>query len=1118
MRSILNLRLFLIPFCFIYLSINIFAVTSHSLGHQKSALIYLRNNLLFNHSKSKKLVHWNHNNQDCCKWNGVTCDKGHVIALDLSEESISGGFNSSSSNSLINLPFLQSLNLAYNEFHSVIPSELHRLKNLRYLNLSNAGFKGQIPIEISYLTKLVSLDLSTSLHTLILENPSIALFLQNLTEIRELYLDGVKISAMGKEWGQALSSLQNLQIVSMSSCNLCGAIDSSLEKLQSLLVLQLSDNNMNISVPEALGSLINLTTLQLRSCNLSGVFPKQIFQIPNLQVLDISDNKDLQGSLPNFQLHRFLQTMNLSHTNFSGKLPSSIQNMTKLSILDLSNSKFHGALPCSISKLTSLVHLDLSFNNFTGSLPSFSMSKKLTYLSLYNNHLEGEVPSSHMKGLENLVTVDLGVNFLNGRVPSSLFTLPSLHELILANNRFEGLLDEFPNTCSHPLETLDISGNNLQGPVPVSIFQLKRLSLLQLSSNKFNGTIHLDMMRSMENLAILDLSHNNLSVDATLVGHNLSSFPNLNSVLFASCKVKEFPNFLRNISNLMYLDLSNNQIQGTIPNWIWGFDFMYFLNLSNNFLTDLEGPFQNISSNLFLLDLHSNQLKGPAPIFTKKVIYLDYSSNRFSSIAPPDIGNQLPFLYYLSLSNNSFQGKIHESLCNVSDLRVMDLSDNNFSGTIPECLIRKSSILRMLNLAGNNLKGHILDRFSTSCALQFLDLNENFLSGTIPESLANCQKFQVLNLGNNQFADRFPCFLGNIPTLRVMVLRSNRFYGSLQCPNSIMKWEALQIVDLASNDLSGALPVALLQSWKALMVSDDEDNESEFGHLHFNIFDDNNLVDFMITLSTVNKDIALKLSKLLASEPPFVINQLFSEVSSNDFGHRSYLDSVTIVNKGRQIKFTKILIAFTSLDFSSNHFEGPIPEELMSFKKLRALNLSQNAFSGHIPSSVGNLKSLESLDLSLNSFSGNIPTELASLYFLEFLNLSYNHLIGPIPTGTQIQSFEEDSFKSNEDLCGPPLTHNCNLSSGVSGFSPSSYKTSESSDSESSIDWNFLSIELGCIFGFGMFILPLIFCQQWRLQFSKYADYMLWKIIPQLDFVYEHRGGKTYKSLRWKPF
>ena len=411
-------------------------------------------------------------------------------------------------------------------------------------------------------------------------------------------------------------------------------------------------------------------------------------------------------------------------------------------------------------------------------LPSFNQSKSLTYLSLFQNDLKGEIPPVHFTGLENLVTVDLGFNLFGGRVPSSLFMLPCLRELILSNNRFEGLLDEFPNASSSPLEILDISGNNLQGPVPVSILHHQRLTFLQLSSNKFNGTIHLDMMRSMGNLATLGLAHNNFLVDPTMVNnHNLSSFPKLNNVMLASCKLKEFPSFLRNQSNLIYLELSNNQIQGEIPNWIWRFDFMVFLNLSNNFLTDLEGPFQNITSNLFMLDLHSNQLKGHPPIFPTNVIYLDYSSNRFSSISPPDFGNHIPFTYTLSLSNNSFHGKIHESLCNMSALHVLDLSDNSFTEAIPECLTRMSNTLRVLNLAGNNLKGQISNTFSTLCALRFLDLNENSLGGIVPKSLANCQKLQVLNLGNNQLSDRFPCFLGNAPTLRVMILRSNKFYG-----------------------------------------------------------------------------------------------------------------------------------------------------------------------------------------------------------------------------------------------------------------------------------------------------------------------------------------------------
>ncbi|XP_028804770.1 receptor-like protein 19 [Neltuma alba] len=360
------------------------------------------------------------------------------------------------------------------------------------------------------------------------------------------------MSVKGKEWGQALYSLQNLH--SMSSCFLLGPIDSSLVKLQSLSVFRLNNNNFTSSVPETFDGLTNLTTLHLRNCNLIGMFPKQIFQISNLQVLDLSDNQNLQGSLPYFQHNAFLRSLNLSRTGFSGQLPSYLLNLRMVSSLDLSKSKFHGRLPSSISELTSLVHLDLSFNNFTGSLPFFNMSKNLSYLYVNNNGLEGEIPSFHFKGLENPVFIDLGRNFLNGSIPSSLFTLPSLGGLSLSHNKFEGLLDEFPNASSSPLEVLDISGNNLQGHISLSIFHLKRLSFIEFSSNMFNGTIHLDMFKSMENLATLDLSHNTLLVDGNLMSDQIhhSPFPKLSNLMLASCKLRK-------------LEISQTSIQFVVP-------------------------------------------------------------------------------------------------------------------------------------------------------------------------------------------------------------------------------------------------------------------------------------------------------------------------------------------------------------------------------------------------------------------------------------------------------------------------------------------------------------------------------------------------------------------------
>nr|GEY03291.1 leucine-rich repeat protein [Tanacetum cinerariifolium] len=66
------------------------------LGDQKSSLLTLKKDLIFDSSHSTKLVGWNQS-VECCTWGGVSCDEtGHVIVLDLRNESISGGIKSAS--------------------------------------------------------------------------------------------------------------------------------------------------------------------------------------------------------------------------------------------------------------------------------------------------------------------------------------------------------------------------------------------------------------------------------------------------------------------------------------------------------------------------------------------------------------------------------------------------------------------------------------------------------------------------------------------------------------------------------------------------------------------------------------------------------------------------------------------------------------------------------------------------------------------------------------------------------------------------------------------------------------------------------------------------------------
>ncbi|MBA0771121.1 hypothetical protein Gotri_019641, partial [Gossypium trilobum] len=115
----------------------------------------------------------------------------------------------------------------------------------------------------------------------------------------------------------------------------------------------------------------------------------------------------------------------------------------------------------------------------------------------------------------------------------------------------------------------------------------------------------------------------------------------------------------------------------------------------------------------------------------------------------------------------------------------------------------------------------------------------------------------------------------------------------------------------------------------------------------------------------------------------------------------NYALGLSFTTKGLETKFESLLSIWTMIDLSSNQFSGEIPKML------------------------GDLSELESLDLSSNKLEGKIPTELKNLGFLEILNLSQNNLKGHIPQGKQFDTFTNDSYLRNLDLCGLPLSKSC---------------------------------------------------------------------------------------------
>ena len=99
-----------------------------------------------------------------------------------------------------------------------------------------------------------------------------------------------------------------------------------------------------------------------------------------------------------------LEKLSLSACHFTGSIPSSIGNLTKLTFLSSSFNNFEGQIPNVFGNLNKLIMFDFSFNNFHGLLPSSAFNLTgFTYMALNDNHLGSPLPYN-ISGLSNFKT------------------------------------------------------------------------------------------------------------------------------------------------------------------------------------------------------------------------------------------------------------------------------------------------------------------------------------------------------------------------------------------------------------------------------------------------------------------------------------------------------------------------------------------------------------------------------------------------------------------------------------------------------------------------------------------------------------------------------------------
>ncbi|KAI5568280.1 hypothetical protein BDE02_12G004800 [Populus trichocarpa] len=699
-------------------------------------------------------------------------------------------------NSLMNLSSsLSSLILYSCGLQGEFPSSMGKFKHLQQLDLADNNFAGSISDDFEQLTELVSLALSGNENDyLSLEPISFDKLVQNLTQLRELYLRWVDMSLVVPNSLTNLSS--SLSSLTLYSCGLQGKFPSSVRKFKHLQLLDLRFSNLTGSIPDDLGQLTELVSIDLSfndylsvepssfdktiqnltmlrnlrlgsvnmplvtpnslanlssslsalglwDCGLKGKFPDNIFLLPNLQVLDLNNNDNLTGSFPSSNVSNSLRLLGLSHTTISVYLENDFfSNLKLLEVLTLRE--------CNIirSNLTLIGHLT-----------------ELTRLDLIGNNISGQIPSS-FKNLVQLQSLYLGNNNFSGRIPEFLGNLTLLENLGLSNNQLSGPIPSQISTLS--LRLFDMSKNNLHGPIPSSIFKQEKLEALSLASNsKLTGEISSSICK-LKFLRLLDLSNNSLS---GFIPQCLGNFSNSLSVLNLGMNNLQgtiFSPFSKE-NNLGYLNLNGNELEGKIPSSIINCIMLQVLDLGDNKIEDTFPYFLETLPELYILVLKSNKLHGFVTSPTTKNSFsklrvFDISNNNLSGPLPIGYFNsfeammaydQNPFYMMAYSIKVTWKGVEIEFEKIQSTLRMLDLSNNSFIGEIPK-MIGKFKAVQQLNLSHNSLTGHIQSSFGMLTYLESLDLSSNLLTGRIPVQLADLTFLAVLDLSHNKLEGPVP--------------------------------------------------------------------------------------------------------------------------------------------------------------------------------------------------------------------------------------------------------------------------------------------------------------------------------------------------------------------------
>ena len=742
-----------------------------------------------------------------------------------------------------------------------------------------------------------------------------------------------------------LGSLHKLRYIDLSRSTFSGRIPPQLGNLSNLRYLNLGWADYTYSMDITwLAQLTSLEQLDLSGTNLSTIVQwlPVVSMLPSLKVLRLSDcNLRTDSSSHQISNLTSLETLDLSYNFFNTSItPNWFWGLTSLKYLDISWNGLYGQFPDEIGNMTSIVRLDLQMNNLVGMISS-NLQNLCSLEKFYarGNNISGSITEFFLRlpscSWNKLTYMSLPSNNLTGSLPTKLKPLSNLTGIILGSNK-------------------------LTGPVPLWIGELTKLTELDLSNNNLEGFINEGHLSGLESLEKLWLSNNSI---ALVLNSTWVPPSNLTDIGLRSCLLgPKFPLWLRWLTRLDNLDISNTSISDKVPDWFWVVaSTVRTLNMRHNqIIGSLPSTMEHM--NATAIDLSSNQFNGPIPKLPISLSELDLSRNNLVGPLPSDFG--APSLTRLILFDNSISGTIPSSLCKLRLLLLLDISENKLTGQIPDC----AAITSETNI--------------TSMSINNLSLRNNNLSGEFPSFLQDCPQLSFLDLAHNNFVGTLPTWIGDkLPYLAFLRLRSNKFYGRI--PEELTQIVNLQYLDLSYNNMTGIIPKSIVNIKGMILMQDYDDSFHRAFRYGESIIGPGDMITYTENFTVVTKG----QERLYTGEIIYMVNL--------DLSYNNLIGDIP--------EEIGSLVELKNLNLSWNTFSGKIPANIGALAQVESLDLSHNELSGGIPASLSTLTSLSHLNLSYNNLTGEVP--------------SGNQL--------QTLEDPESIYIGNPGLCGSPLSQEC---------------------------------------------------------------------------------------------